>query len=59
LDKLKSLLASVPTNAGAIVEQVKEVAAKVSRIAPELGAEGEMPSLLTALATALRMGTDL
>ncbi|PSL17779.1 hypothetical protein [Dyadobacter jiangsuensis] len=32
LDNLKSLLASVPINAGAIVEQMKEVAAKVSRL---------------------------
>jgi hypothetical protein len=58
LQKLKSLLAGSPVNADAIMDQMKLVAGKVLLIAPELGAEGEMPSLLAALATALRMGSE-
>ncbi|MCF0071099.1 hypothetical protein LZD49_11515 [Dyadobacter sp. CY261] len=56
LHKLKGLLISDPTDSTGVTDQMKAIAAKVLQIAPDIGAEGEMPSLLSALATALRTG---
>ncbi|MCE7066649.1 hypothetical protein [Dyadobacter sp. CY326] len=55
LQQLKGLLAANPLNTDAVIGQMGEVAAKVAMLAPDMGTEGEMPSLLNALSTALRM----
>ncbi|MCF0053449.1 hypothetical protein LXM25_25480 [Dyadobacter sp. LJ53] len=57
LQKLKGLLISDPTDSAVVTNQMKVIAEKVLMIAPDIGAEGEMPSLLSSLATALRTGT--
>jgi len=57
LDELKALLVAKPSDSEGIASQMEAIAANVSLIAPETGAEGEMPSLLAALSAALRMGS--
>ncbi|TDE15242.1 hypothetical protein [Dyadobacter psychrotolerans] len=54
LQKLKTLISANPTNSADVFVQMGILAAKVLLIAPEIGAEGEMPSLLAGLAAALR-----
>ncbi|MCE7062261.1 hypothetical protein [Dyadobacter sp. CY343] len=58
LRKLKALLGTDPADSTGIVKQMGVIAAKVLLIAPDIGAEGEMPSLLAGLAAALRLGTS-
>ncbi|MCF2488075.1 hypothetical protein [Dyadobacter sp. CY347] len=54
LQELKNLIQTDPDNSESITGQLTAIAENVLLIAPEIGAEGEMPSLLAALATALR-----
>ncbi|MCE6989802.1 hypothetical protein [Dyadobacter sp. CY323] len=58
LQKLKELLQADPLEAGSVVGQMGLVATKVLSIAPDMGAEGEMPSLLNALSAALRLSPE-
>jgi hypothetical protein len=58
IQKLKALLQKQPVESENITEQLHVIAEKVAVLAPNMGTEGEMPSLLTALATALRMSGD-
>lgn len=58
LKTLKTLLQAEPVDSEAVMGQMGSVAAKVLLIAPDMGAEGEMPSLLSGLAAALRMSGD-
>lgn len=51
---LKKQLRDSPDNKSAIQETVSKLAEQVSEIASKMGAEGEMPSLLEGLASALR-----
>lgn len=57
LAKLRALLMAKPTDSDQIASQMETIAANVLLIAPETGAEGEMPSLLAALSAALRIGS--
>ncbi|GGC14076.1 MULTISPECIES: hypothetical protein [Dyadobacter] len=59
LKKLKSLLGQEPVDGGAVISQMGTLAGQLIVIAPDMGAEGEMPSLLMALASALRMAGDI
>lgn len=56
LGKLKDLLEHKPVNNEAVVSQMGIVADQLLLLAPKIGTEGEMPSLLMALAAALRFG---
>jgi len=56
--KLKTLLQENPVNNENVTNQLNNIAEKVAVLAPDMGTEGEMPSLLTALATALRMSGE-
>lgn len=58
LHKLRAILIANPTDAEGITGQMEFLATKISLIASDIGAEGEMPSLLAALSTALRMATN-
>jgi len=58
LEELKALLGSDPADGTAIIKKMGRIAQEVLMIAPDIGSEGEMPSLLTALAAGLRMGTE-
>lgn len=59
LQKLKALISASPANSSEVYAQMGVLAAQVLLIAPDIGAEGEMPSLLAALAAALRIGTGV
>lgn len=54
LNTLKEHLQKSPTDKDSIQETVAELARQISEIASKMGAEGEMPSLLEGLASALR-----
>ncbi|MCE7042886.1 hypothetical protein [Dyadobacter sp. CY312] len=58
LRELKALLLASPTDSTSIVGKMAVIAAKVLLIAPDVGAEGEMPSLLSALSSALKLGAS-
>lgn len=58
VQKLKALLQGNPVNSEHVNNQMNTIAEKVALLAPDMGTEGEMPSLLTALATALRMSGE-
>ncbi|KAA6437025.1 hypothetical protein FEM33_20095 [Dyadobacter flavalbus] len=58
VQKLKSLLQAQPVNEENVTAQLNHIAEKVAVLAPDMGTEGEMPSLLAALATALRMSGE-
>ena len=55
---LQILKAQLQESAGAdvVTGQMEQIAEEVSKIAADVGAEGEMPSLLTGLSAALRLG---
>jgi len=57
LQELKTLIQTDPADSAKVHKQMAVLAAKVLLIAPDIGAEGELPSLLSALAAALRIGT--
>lgn len=59
LKKLKSLLGQEPVDSGAVISQMAGLAGQLVMIAPDMGAEGEIPSLLLALASAMRMAGDV
>lgn len=59
LQKLKALISASPANSSEVYAQMGVLAVQVLLIAPDIGAEGEMPSLLPALAAALRIGTGV
>lgn len=55
LQKLKTLLKAEPVDSGAVFAILGEIAIQLTAIAPDMGSEGEMPSLLEGLASALRL----
>ena len=55
LQKLKSLLLSEQVDREAVTAQLSKLADQLSLLAPETGSEGEMPSLIEGLASALRL----
>ncbi|GGB83777.1 hypothetical protein [Dyadobacter sediminis] len=59
IKKLKALLQEQPVNEANITSQMNQIAGKVAVLAPDMGTEGEMPSLLAALASALRMSGEV
>ncbi|MCF2446697.1 hypothetical protein L0657_22255 [Dyadobacter sp. CY345] len=59
LQKLKTLIQADPADSATVYSQMGAVAAKVLFIVPDIGAEGEMSSLLSALAAALRIGSTI
>jgi len=55
LENLKRLLGEPNPDSSAIIAKMALLAGKVLILAPDIGSEGEMPSLLNALASALKM----
>ena len=55
LQQLKSLLQSANINGDLVDSKLGKLADQLSLLAPETGSEGEMPSLIEGLASALRL----
>ena len=53
--QLKSLLQSEQVDGEAVTAKLSKIADQLSLLAPETGSEGEMPSLIEGLASALRL----